>query len=503
MTFAHRNCAIAITIAISLLAGCGREGTIPADATLAIRNVTIVDVDAGALREHQTVLIGNGRILATSARGDFKAKNGLKVVDGDGKYLIPGLWDMHAHVSTDPITRATVMPLMIANGVTGVRIMSGDCVDGEAACPEHMTMSAPQIQKMRADIADGALLGPMIVAASHLIDGPAPGEPSTVTQPSTAEDGRRLAHYLKERGVDFAKPYDLLSRDAYFALVDEANKIGLPVAGHVPVAVRASEASDAGQKSIEHCCAGNLLENCSAEEETLRPEILQHLIANDADVSPLVNRLVETHDAAKCKTVIEKLVQNGTWFTPTLIVGVSPGSDRANVRSSPFMKYLPPAERSFQEALQDEEEELWGGDLEKLAAYHRLNHDLTARMNKAGVGLLAGCDSGGYALFWGFCLHEELQALVGAGLTPAEALRAATLSPAIFFGREDELGSVEEGKIANLVLLNADPLTDIANTTDIAAVVLNGAYLDRGALDDVLTGVESFANAQSEPEASE
>ena len=215
-----------------------------------------MDVRAGLIVPNQVVVIANSHILEVGHSSEIAIPHGIEPIDATGKFLIPGLWEMHAHTSSDQVSRDVVLPLFIANGITGIRSMQADCLkDSNRSCS---SVSAPidATNRWRQDIAGRQLIGPRIIAGSTMVNGPAEGESSTVLDPATAEHGRAHARLLQARGVDFIKIYDELSRDAYFAIADEARKLGLPFAGHVPVAVRATEASDAGQASIEHCRAG-------------------------------------------------------------------------------------------------------------------------------------------------------------------------------------------------------------------------------------------------------
>jgi cytosine/adenosine deaminase-related metal-dependent hydrolase len=240
------------------------------ESRLAITNVTVIDVREGVALADMTVVISGDRIAVVGNADEVEVPGGAAVVEGAGKFLIPGLWDMHVHTVSERNTREILFPLFIAHGVTGIRSMAADCFEtGEPNCgsegigePHH---TIHDVRAWRREIAGSDLVGPRIVAGSYYVNSPPPGEPSTPQYPRTAEHGRAHARLLHERGVDFIKPYSQLSREAYFALAEEANRLGLPFAGETPVAVRASEASDAGQASIEHLGFGNILEECSSK----------------------------------------------------------------------------------------------------------------------------------------------------------------------------------------------------------------------------------------------
>ena len=457
---------------------------------VAFTNVTVVDVVGGMTVPGMTVVVATDQISATGKTGTIEIPAGATVIDASGKFLMPGLWDMHVHVSSPRSTRGIIFPLFVAHGLTGVRVMAADCPH-EGGCGEPM-MTIQEIDLARSQIEKGTLIGPRIVAGSYFVNGPRGDEPSTVLAPGTPEHGRDLARWLDARGVDFIKVYDDIPREVYFALTDEANRLGLPFAGHVPMSIQASEASDAGQRSIEHCCMGNVLEECSAREDELRPQALAQFELEEPHFLPIVMKLVESFDADKCADLFARFVRNRTWFVPTLMISRLPSELGAGWATDPRFRFAPREEREFWKAQQlMYDQDL--GNAEERVAYTRWTRQMTGLMQDAGVRLLAGSDAGDPGVFWGSGLHDELALLVAAGLTEAEALRAATLSPAEFLGVDDTLGTVEPGKQADLVLLAANPLEDISNTRRIEAVMTRGRLFDREALDALLAGAEQAA----------
>jgi imidazolonepropionase-like amidohydrolase/pimeloyl-ACP methyl ester carboxylesterase len=459
-------------------------------AITAIHEVDVVDVERGLIVPRQTVLITGNRISAVGPATDLRIPTGAAVVDARGAYLIPGLWDMHIHSSSDRITRAAMLPMYVANGVTGVRDMHADCFE---PCAEDRSTIA-QVNGWRRDIAAGRLVGPRIVAASDALNGPAPGEPSSVHKPATEEEGRAVVRLLQQRGVDLIKTYDMLSRAAYFGLAHEARRLGIPFAGHVPVEVRASEASDAGQRSMEHLVG--ILEACSEREDELRPQVIAQLKSETPRVLSTVLLMADSYSEERCAALFATFVANGTWQVPTLLVHDK--AARLEWRDDWRLRYVPAGERGVWEELQKYEiETLWGTDPDGFARLHRVMSDIVLAMHRAGVQLLAGSDAAWAGAFPGFSLHDELELLVAAGLTPAEALRAATLGPAQYLEATDSLGTVAPGRLADLVLLEANPLEDIRNTRRIRAVLTDGRYFDRHALDGLLAGVEAAAGGEA------
>ena len=449
--------------------------TVP--ASFAITHTTVIDATGAPPAPDMTVVVRNRHIAEIAKADAVRVPAELTVVDGRGKYLIPGLWDMHVHtVFGDwlPRNEQLVLPLFVANGVTGVRDMGGDL---------------PVLKQWRAQIAAGRLLGPRMVIAGPMLDGPTPRFPSSAPV-ANAADGRKIVDDLKAQGVDFIKIQSLIPRDGYFATAEEAKKLGIPFVGHVPDAVRAVEASNAGQKSIEHFTG--IFEGCSTIEEQLikGPKTLGQNVA--------------TYDAARAKTLIALMAKNRTWQVPTLVWERGQWLvDDIDLSHDPLTKYAPPAwkERTWPMFVEAILKDMDTDPLPVRKKFVQMELDMTRAMFLAGVPFMAGTDTAaGVHVFPGFSLHEELALFVRAGLTPMQALQTATRNPAEFLGRLADIGTVEKGKLADLVLLDANPLDEIGNTRRIHAVVLAGRYFDRAALDRMLKDVEKAA-ARPEPAA--
>jgi imidazolonepropionase-like amidohydrolase len=436
---------------------------------VAITNVTLIDGTGGPPQPGMTVVVVGERIFAVGREVVLPDK--AHVVDGAGKFLIPGLWDMHVHWRDAPY-----LPLFTANGVTGVRIMWGE--------PRHL--------QWRKQIAAKEVTGPRLVVAGTIIDGPRPFWKGSIAA-ATAQDGREAVRQTVAGGYDFVKVYSSLPREVYFAIADEAKKHNVPFAGHVPTSVSAAEASQAGQKSIEHL-TGMLLAVSSHESE-LRGELRAAARQprgpeREAAQRRSGLRLLDTYDAGKAAALFAMLKVNGTWQVPTFTVlhlYVSPGqADDAR------LKFMPLRVRT-----------MWLNDPRFAAApgetvAHQKNVfqrrlELVGQMHRAGVGILAGSDALNPYCFPGFGLHDELEWLVKAGLSPMASLQAATRNPAEYLGRLHDAGTVEPGKLADLVLLDADPLQDIRNSRRIAAVVASGKLHSREALARMLADIEQMA----------
>lgn len=445
--------------------------------TLVLTHVTVIDATGAGPKPDMTIVITDGRIAEIGKFGKTQIPKDAQTVDAAGKFMIPGLWDMHVHWS-----QKDYLPLFIANGVTGIRIMWG--------FPVH--------QEWRKQIENGTMLGPRMSIASTIVDGPNPVWRGSIAVSNEAE-GRQAVINSKQAGADFVKVYSLLPRDAYFGIVDEAKKQGIPFAGHVPESISAAEASDAGQKSIEHLTG--ILLACSSEEETLRADMLRTMAAADRTTSGRTRRLTNlkamaSYDNKKAASLFTRFKKNNTWLVPTLTVLRSTAyMDDPSFTNDSRLKYVPPG---FRVSWKPENDirfktftaEDWANSKKTYAKYL----EITGAVRRAGVEILAGTDVSNPYCFPGFSLHDELVLLVKAGLTPMEALQAATRNPAKYLGLLDSLGTVEKGKIADLVLLDANPLAEISNTRRINAVVVGGKLISRSQLDEMLENVEVIAS---------
>lgn len=467
-----------------ILLACGVAT--PAGAqSLALRNVTVVDVADGRLLPAQTVLIDGPRISTIGPTDAVAVPPGATTVDYGGAFVIPGLWDMHVHTfnnnSLQPPNSWT-LPLYLAHGVTGLRDM---WVKPGA--------QAEQVRAWERELDAGTFAGPRFGAIGTLVDGSSPIQRSDTV--STAAEAEAFMATLAEGGIDFVKPYSRLSPEAYFGLVNAARVMGIEVAGHGPDALSTFEVAAAGQRSIEHLTGVH--ETCSSEETSLRAEGVQ------AFGEP--GRIVSTFDPAKCATLYAQLAEDQVWQVPTLITNRVWTADARiddlrldeGLLYTPtweaaewgwvegFLNYTPPDDRAAYEAL------------------YRLEQRIVGEMHAAGVPILAGTDFGNPYVYPGFSLLDELGELVASGLAPLAALQTATLNPARYLNRTDDLGTVAEGKLADLVLLDANPLADIDHVRQIRAVVMNGRLFTSDDLarmkQDVLVSHYREALAQPAP----
>jgi imidazolonepropionase-like amidohydrolase len=374
-------------------------------------------------------------------------------------HLVFGDWFPHAQEIS--------LPLFVANGVTSVRDMGSEL---------------EIVQSWRNDIEAGLLLGPRIMTSGPMLDGPKPRFPSSLAI-ATPEGGRRAVDRLKQSGADFIKLQSLIPRDAVFAIAEEARKQEIPFEGHVPDSVRASEMSSAGMHSFEHLIG--IFEGSSPlEDEFLKGDKTEA-------------KFLATYDPQRASELAALLSKNQTWQCPTLVWERGGNLiDVTDFTKDERVKYVPASwkDQTWKKFTEQVKQEINTDDLETRKKFIEKELEVVQLLHKVGVPFLAGTDTPpGVYIFPGFSLHEELQRFVAAGFTPLEALQTATLNPARFFKMESELGTIEPGKLADLVFLDANPLEDIRNTQKVSAVILNGRYLSKTDLQKIFQRVEESA----------
>ena len=453
----RRLCVVLVSCGATVAIASGQSAQTPATAaSFAIEHVTVVDVETGSRAADQTVVIRGNRISAVGPAARTAAPAGARVVDGRGKFLIPGLWDMHVHslehLGIDYSDGMEPYKLFIANGVTGVRDMGSNFI---------------QLVVGRKRIESGHLVAPRIIASGPMLEGGQPAFNMALISKSvsTPESGRLAVDALAEAGVDFLKIHNGIPRDTYFAIAEEARRRRMVFAGHVPAGVTIAEASDAGQRSIEHLAS--LIDAC-VDASALPP----------AETNP--SQPIEIN-RGRCDAALRQLVRNRTWLAPTLVSSV-PRTSAHQAEADAQRRYVKAERRATCAPFPAQERP-------GARARYELSLRLTRMAQEAGVALLIATDSATCRLP-GFADLEELGRLVEAGLSPLQSLRAATLNPAQYLNMTDSVGTIASGKLADLVLLEGDPLTDIRNTARIAAVVANGQLVEDAArrklFDDVL-----------------
>ena len=458
-----------------LLVGCGAPGPDatsdrpPERGAIAITHVSVVDVATGTARPKQTLVVTGGRIDRVGPSADIAVGEEMTVVDGRGRFLIPGLWDMHVHT-----TDQGALARLVAHGVLGVRDMGGGAPHATDGCE---SIELDSLLAWRARITAGEWIGPRMVLAGPVASGTGWRTSLAVRTP---DEARAAVATLRAAGADFVKIYEKVPLDAYRALAAAARAAGLTMAGHVPVeTVSLREAIEAGQRSIEHVRDALLL--CHARDSV---ELAQFFAADGWTARDAAwGRRMH----ADCEQVMAASRAGTVWLTPTLAVERSKVAvDDSTFVSDARRRVLPASVQAAfgdfvrrkrqQPAAERASERLWW----------RTQQRLVRRARDAGVSFLAGSDAACEGGLHGSSLHDELALLVESGLSPAEALRAATLVPAEFLHATDSLGAIAPRMVADLVLLDANPLDDIGNTRRIHAIVSGGRLLDRGRLDAML-----------------
>lgn len=438
---------------------------------LLLKNTNIVNVETGEITADQNIVINNSRIYSVSTGIISNLYSFDEIVDAKNQYVIPGMWDMHAHPDDpelwrmEPATKKKdlLMPLFVINGVTGIRDMAG---------------SIELVKRWREMGQRGELLVPTIFAGGPLLDGPNPMWDGSVGI-NNPEHVPVIVDSLINSGVDFLKVYSLLPRDIYFALADYANKIDYPFVGHVPFDVKPSEAAVTGMKSQEH-----LLEILN--EAVANPERLNEFNETHRGFERYAaknNYRIDHFDESKMDSLNQLFVKHDIWHTPTLSMWYKNAwFEEEVVNDDSLIQYLPPYLRKYwtpgvNDHLNYRNNSLFIQTKKNLFDKYL---KIVDQMNKAGVKLLAGTDTGANPLcIPGVGVHNELKMLVKAGLTPLEALQTATLNPTLFLEIDNDYGTIETGKKADLVLLNNNPLENISNIRTIESVIHHGQLIDK------------------------
>ena len=433
---------VSALMAVAALVASGAPRAAGAQTAIAFTGVTVIDGRDSLPRREQTVIVRGKRIVSVAPSGSTTVPAGARVIDGRGKYLVPGFWDMHVHTAI--AGGRDLLSLYIANGVTGVRDMAGDWAT---------------ITKWRREISRGQVVGPRIIASGPYLEGGDVPIPHLLTR--NAAEGRAGVDSLVALGVDFIKVHSQMTPEAYFAIARRARERGIVFAGHVPRTVGSEAASDSGQKSIEHLLA--IPVDCTPSDSVaLQPRFpVQSALGrcSSEDLGPLY----------------AKFVRNGTYVTPTFTAQVEVAVWPTHaVPGDSLAHYLPRAVRDYVAKIFPMPDSIPpnADSVGRAVLAKRLRQ--VAAMQQAGVHILTGTDAPLRNSPPGFGLHEEMALLARGGMSPYEVLRAATIEPARYFGMLDSAGTVEPGRFADLVLLDANPLENIDNTRRIAAVVANG-----------------------------
>ncbi len=506
MRFHLRRAAILLVVtATGILCACNdhkRPGSLdnPKAGKLIITGVTVVDVGRGALLPDMTMLMDAGKIISIVPDGSGLVQSDARTVDAHGKYVVPGFLDMHAH-PLGPDDPSAALTLMLVKGITGFRQMQGS--------PELLGQRRQGTLPISRD-------APALLAM-----------PGTILTPFNASNPKEAVATVdeqKQAGADFIKVI-AVSPAAFFAAQSEAKRVGLPFVGHLPDGVDVILASKGGIKSIEHLGTGNsVLATCSTDEVELKREIaklpitegppfkipfleqimsskirkrlINPLVEADSAEITLLRRAVDTYSEAKCRALAATLVTDGTWLVPTLIrLRTMEFGDAPVYLNDPNLRYLPTATvQSWQDVSKAFTKDLSPFTKSTYRDVYALQLRLVNLFSAAGVPMMAGSDLGGGWLVPGFSLHQEFDELEKAGLSPLTVLKMATINGAAFLGRTGSMGSTEPGKNADLVLLDANPLTSVQNLHKIFAVVRDGFYYSSEELQGLARNVQAHAN---------
>lgn len=464
LTLVRRGLALA---SLAACASAGAQGaasrTALAPGVVAITGATVVTMTRDSVLRDATVLVRDGRIAAVGPAARVQVPAGARRIDGSGRFVVPGLGDMHAHLYADEWVADSVAPaelgVMLAHGVTTARMMIGTAAHRD----------------LRRRIERGALLGPQLYVASPQVSGDSAVNTYVVRSPAEA---RRAVGLAADSGYDFVKLTTNIPPEVYDALVAAAAERRIPLVGHVDPRVGVARALGARQQ-IEHL--DNYMESVLADSAPSRASVSDvgaYRAANWATLDHVDDRKVEAIAGATARA--------GVHVTPTLaffhLWFATEQSDSA-VRARPDYAHIPPRMRTLYERARTR---YWQNppSAARRARYVAVRNRLVRAIVDSGGQVMAGSDAPGGLMGYGWTMHRELEMLVAAGLTPWQALAAATVVPARWLRAEREWGSIAPGRRADLVLLDADPLRDIRNTTRIVTVLIGGRVLERPMLDE-------------------
>lgn len=459
----------------------------PSNSAFILANVQVVNVEKGKLwKGTKDIHIEHDRIVKIDKHQPLLLGQ-PNVIDGKSQFLLPGLWDMHTHPDDPEVWRMKptntekdkLLGLFIAYGVTGIRDMAGD-------------LALANSWKRR--IKSGELLGPLVYAAGPLLDGPNPMWDGSVGINDEAHVPI-IVDSLIEAGIDFLKVYSLLPRDIYFALNAYANEIDFPIVGHVPMTVKPSEAAEAGIWCQEHLL--EMLPECSSEEADFYAKRIDYGGATSRLEKYIIRNqfLLDTYNPKKARKLYKLFAKKKTWHTPTLSMWYKNAYYESEwPKDAIYTSYLPKYLRKYwtpqvNDHLRNRADPLVQLKKNQVDKYL----EMTLAMHKAGVPLLAGTDVGANPLCHpGIGVYNELEMMVKAGLSPGEALKTATINPAIFLRIDQDHGVVEEGKIANLLLCEKNPLKDITNLHTIQSVINQGKFYSAADRAELLKEVKEY-----------
>lgn len=466
-------------LAPSMLAFASPALAAPKHADVIIRHVTIVDVETAKTVAGQAVVLKGEDIIAVGADSVIvKDWDAGQTIEGKGRYLVPGLWDMHVHFGGGPDLieeNKALLPLYVANGITTIRDCSGDLPD--------------QVLAWRGEIASGSLFGPRLLTSGAKLEGIAPVWKGTIEVGSEADVDAALVRLKDRDKVDFVKITDsTLKPELFLYALGRAKALGLRTSGHIPMALTTEQAVDAGISSIEHL---DYAYHAGAKDEVT---IAADFAAGRIDRAEANRRLDAGFDRDIAMAAYRRFAAKGVFVTPTLNGSrIIANLDREDHSKDQGLAYIGPKLRKTYDW---RIERAAKADAAGIAARHKQIEDIATilpMLAKAGVPIIAGTDAGFLNSFNypGFGLHDEIELFAAKGLTPAQALASATRAGPAWFGQLDRYGAIRPGMAADLVLLTENPLKDIAATRAIDTVVMRGVVQDRAALDKMLADTKA------------
>ncbi len=473
---------VKLYIAILFLAAY-RPAEVVFEDTLCIENISTIDPEAGLI-ENQTVIIKSGKIYKVFSSNEIRLAKNNKIIDGTGKYLIPGLWDAHVHFAYIEDLAPSMFALFLSYGITSVRDTGGEIEFVKSLKEKAMNnpTDAPRVM----------IAGPLLDGISNVYDGSDNNHPPLSVRLASLEEVAKYVNKLDSIGVDFLKAYEMLSLEQFIMIAQMAKEKGLKVTGHIPLSMDVISASNAGLSSMEHM--RNLELSCASNADELLKQRREILTTGEGDPGSLLRLLIyqdqrevaiQNYDKNKANEILQVLAKNQTWQIPTLVLSTA--------SSEKYFTY-PEWQESFK-YLPDSIGQQWKKNTDAMKdgkvtpfrqQYSRWLFDMVKKIHQADIDIMAGTDCPIFYMTPGYSLHQELIMLVEAGLSPLDALKTATLNPAKYFNLENELGSIQENKWADLVILDANPLEDIRNTQRINAVIKQGKYYDRKKIDQLL-----------------
>ena len=440
-------------------------------ADLLILNATVLDVKSGEEKPRKMIAISGDTIQAVLDMDKSERYKASKIIDAENRYVMPGLWDMHVHFrggDTLVAENKDLLPLFLAYGITTVRDAGGD-----------ITQS---VLDWRQKIESGKLEGPAIFTSGPKLDGPDPAWPGSI-EVAEMEDIPAVLDSLEELNVDYVKMYDgSLSKEVFYGIIAAAEKRGMKTTGHMPMSADILKGVELGLDGSEHLYY--VMKSCSPKADSL------------TRVNPgygMMNEIIATYDPQLARQVFQNLKEHKVYVTPTLHIGKTL-SEILDVDHSTdsLLPYIGSGVKETYEGRIEGAKRARAAGSTMRERMEEKSLEMIKPMYDSGVPLLAGSDCGAFNsyVYPGGSLHNELERLVAAGLKPLEAIKTSVINGPAFFGLEGSYGSVETGKMADLLILNENPFKNIEDLREISAVLAKGKVYEQEKLQDMMRAVK-------------